>query len=248
MLRTVILQALMASVLIASLPAQMCTGRTISGQYGMQLSGTATISGTQAPAAVLATLTLSDNGTLSGYASVNFNGLLLGNPVTGTYELRPDCTVLLALQDDSGAFQHFRGKATPEADRIEIRQTDAGTGARGVLKKAADGCTQANMRGAYAFTLSGTATPLTTGGAPQRVSTTGNIRLGADGKLVLIKPVAAEGTIEVQSDCTVYFELPALSDAEGPVHLRGVLVNGGSEILAIQTDPGRAVAAVFTAR
>src|SRR6266571_2957022 len=133
-MRTVII--FVAPLLAVSLRAQMCTGRTLSGPYGLQLSGIATISGTEAPVAALATLTFSDSGTVSGYSSVNFNGLLLGNPVTGTYELQPDCTLVMALQDDSGAFQHFRGKVGDAADRIDIRQTDPGTGQRGVLRKA----------------------------------------------------------------------------------------------------------------
>jgi hypothetical protein len=48
----------------------------------------------------------------------------------------------------------------------------------------------------------------------------------------------------VDADCIVRIEL----GAEDPVHLRGILVNGGKEILAIQTDPGKTVSARFTAR
>jgi hypothetical protein len=48
-------------------------------------------------------------------------------------------------------------------------------------------------------------------------------------------------------DCVVQLELPPLSVGGDPVHLRSMLVNGGAEILAIRTDPGVPVAAVFTA-
>src|SRR5215472_1769723 len=97
------------TALAASLSGQMCSGLVLSGAYGLQLAGSVTISGTEAPAVSLATLTISDDRAITGYSSVNFNGLLLGNPITGTYELHPDCTLLLSLRDDSGAFQHFRG-------------------------------------------------------------------------------------------------------------------------------------------
>src|SRR5579884_3039834 len=101
-----------AFVLTSPLSAQMCTARRLSGEYGMQLTGMARISGQEAPLADFANLTVADDGSVSGYSSVNFNGVLLGNPVTGTIELHPDCSVALALQDDSGAFQHFSGIAT----------------------------------------------------------------------------------------------------------------------------------------
>src|SRR5436190_6840285 len=239
MLRTVIL----ATVFLATLRAQMCTGRTISGPYGLQLSGNVTISGTEAPAAALATVNLSDDGKITGYSSVNFDGLLLGNPVTGTYELNPDCVLVLSLQDDSGAIQHFRGTVAAEGGRIEIRQTDPGTGERGILMRTGESCSEASLRREYSFTLSGTATKIATGGPPQPVSASGNLRLNADRKLVVTRPVAAPVTFEVQSDCVVKLEFP-LSAGGDPVHLRGILANGGSAILAIQTDPGRPAAAV----
>jgi hypothetical protein len=141
-------------------------------------AGVVTISGTEAPAASLATLTLAADHTVSGYSSVNFNGLLLGNPVTGTYELRPDCTLILALQDDSGAFQHFRGTVPNLGGAIAIRQTDAGTGEHGVLSKAVEDCTATSVHNGYSFTL----TRITTG--RPLPSETGAIRLDPRGQLV----------------------------------------------------------------
>jgi hypothetical protein len=239
---------LMGAVVVGSMHAQMCTGRTMSGPYGLQLSGKVTISGNEAPAAVLATLSFASDGSLSGVSSVNFNGLLLGNPITGKYELNPDCTLLLDLQDDSGAYQHFRGTVAGESDRISLRQTDKGTGERGVLRKAAETCTASDFRTTYSFTLSGAATPLATAGMTQPVSIAGMIRFDLAGKLFVTQPVETPATFELQSGCIVQFTFPPLIATGGPVHLRGILVNGGAEILAIQTDPGMPVAVVFVGR
>ena len=67
---------------------------------------------------------------MSGTASATFSGLLLGNPVTGTYEAKSHCSVAWKLQDDSGAFQNFSGTLSTDGARVHFQQTDAG-GARG---------------------------------------------------------------------------------------------------------------------
>jgi hypothetical protein len=55
-----------------------------------------------------------------------FAGYLQGNPITGSYELRTDCTLTWKLQDDSGAFQLFTGTMSADLTRAQIRQTVAG--------------------------------------------------------------------------------------------------------------------------
>ena len=77
MLRTALV---LAPLLVSLLRGQMCTGRTLSGPYSLLLSGAVTISGKEAAAAALANLTLADDGKVAGQSSVNFDGLLLGNP------------------------------------------------------------------------------------------------------------------------------------------------------------------------
>jgi hypothetical protein len=61
--------------------------------------------------------------------------------------------------------------------------------------------------------------------------------------------VARNGTFQVESDCTVQLDLVLLGPTQRLVSLRmrGILVNGGREILAIQTDPGAMVQARFIA-
>ena len=59
---------------------------------------------------------------------------------------------------------------------------------------------------------------------------------------------AENGSFQVESDCSVKFQLPMLTQSgtsvqSSAMNLRGFLVNGGKEILAFQTDPGAMVAA-----
>src|SRR5260221_6807700 len=79
----------------------VCNPTTLFGLYAFQLSGWTTISGTPKPTASLGRITFDGSGSLSGTASAVFSGLLLGNPVSGAYEAKSDCSVTWKLQDDS---------------------------------------------------------------------------------------------------------------------------------------------------
>jgi len=209
---------------ISAHAANVCSETEVQGPYGAQLSGVTRIAGTAKPAVSIARLVFNADKSVAGYSSVNFDGLLLGNPVTGTYEIKPDCTMSWSLQDDSGGFQHFSGIISPGGNRIEFRQTDPDTGQHGVMQRTSDACTAADFRARYSFTLSGATTRRVLNAAADGTFTT------ADGP----------GTFTVDADCVVHIEF-------GDVKLRGILVNKGAEILAIQIDPGKTVSARFTA-
>jgi hypothetical protein len=235
--------------------APACSEADIEGWYGLQLSGLVTISGAEAPVATLARVVSDGHGTVTGYSSVNFNGLLLGNPVTGTYEVRPDCTMFMSLQDDSGAFQHFSGTVAPGGEKVELLQTDAGTGERGIMEKTSDACSAADVEDRYAFTLEGVYSPLAADGASGAISAEGEIHTDATGRFTLTRnvprPATVNGIFEIDNDCIIRmeFSLPAGGhEAAIPMKLRGILVSSGKEILAIQTDPDVVASARFIVR
>lgn len=250
---------LLSSILVLSFSAHAadsCNPRDLQGAYGFQLTGETTISGLSKPAVSLGRLVFDDDGNVSGTSSVNFAGYLLGNPVTGTYEAHGDCTVTWSLQDDSGAYQHFSGVATSDASRVQFRQTDPGSAPNGLLvRTAAEECKAADLRKDYAFTLSGSIVPMIDGGASGTVAAKGvmagdasyHFHLTVDGD----SPYTTDVAVTVESDCMV--ELDTALPVEGgatpaPIKLRGILVDAGKQILAIQTDPGAIVSARFTAR
>jgi hypothetical protein len=214
---------LLAAAAIASCAAaQVCVPSDFQGAYGALLEGTSTISGHPTPIAGVARLVLDGRGKISGLSSVNFNGLFLGNPVTGTYEITKDCAMTWKLQDDSGAWQHFAGTAVPGGNRVDFRQTDLGAGARGTLQRMPQSCGTGSFGGRYAF------------GASEALANAGNLTLIREGK-------TTAGSYTVDSDCFVTM------DFDG-INLRGVVVNGGREIDAIQTDPERVSAVRFLAK
>jgi len=208
----------------------VCNPSDLLGPYAFQLSGSTTISGKPQPTASLGRITFDGSGSLSGTASVTFSGLLLGNPVTGTYEAKSDCSVTWKLQDDSGAFQNFSGTLSADGTRAQFRQSDPGGAQNGIMQKTSDTCAAEDLQKKYKFAVSGSTTPMLPGEVPSTVSAEGTI------------DTAENGSFQVDSDCAVHFVL-TLPPEPSPMTMRGFLVNSGKEILAFQTDPGAMVAA-----
>jgi hypothetical protein len=208
------------------------------GPYAFQLTGSTDISGTPQPTASLGRLVFDGSGKVSGTASAMLSGFLMGNPVTGTYEAKPDCSISWQLQDDSGAFQHFGGKISTDLVRAQFKQTDPGGAPNGILEKTSDSCSAANLLPSYDYKISGSTTPM----QPNEVAHTLSVKGTID--------VAVNGSFLPETDCSVRFSLTARAeDGEPlPINMRGFLVNGGKEILAFQTDPGAMVAARLVGR
>ena len=184
---------------------------------------------------------------MSGISSVNFAGYFLGNPVTGKYEAHADCSIVWSLQDDFGVWQHFEGKLTPDLLAVQFHQTDAGGARNGTMQKIAPTCSAAGLVARYSFALSGDAMPMNPGDAPRRISETGIAEPDAAGTFKLtLNDAAGSGTIAIDSACIAQMTM-ALPTGD-TVALRGVLVDGGKRILAVETDPGTTVTATFTAR
>jgi hypothetical protein len=220
-----------------ALYSQVCDPVHFSGPYAFQLFGTTTISGDAQPATSLGRLIFDGHGKISGNSATMFAGYLLGNPVTGTYELRTDCTLTWKLQDDSGAFQSFTGAITPDLARGQFRQAGFGGPQRGTLTRSSDRCTAQDLKNRYTYTVNGSTTPMMDGDTPGGVSAAGTV------------DVARNASFSVDSDCTVTFDLIVVGENQRLITLRmrGQLVNGGREILAIETDPGAMVAARLNA-
>jgi hypothetical protein len=224
----------------------------VQGPYGVQLSGETTISGDLRPVISLGRLIFDGDGGLSGYSSIMFAGLLLGNPVTGTYEVRSDCKMSWSLQDDSGAFQHFSGVVTPGGKRVQFQQTDPGGAQRGIAARTSNECTTSNLQKKYEFTLSGSSIAMLPGEVSRSIVAKGLITADDSGNFKLtVRDQMTDVTLTVESDCIVDLELALPAEAGETttlMKLRGILINDGKEILAIQTDPGSTVSARFTAR
>jgi len=248
MQRILLLACLALASACAARAQQLCGQADIQGPYGFQLYGTTTIGDGPAPIASIGRLVFDGTGGVSGMASVNFRGYFLGNPVTGSYEFKNDCTFTVQLQDDSGAFQHFRGTAQPGGASAQYLQTDPGAGAHGVLVKTQDGCQAQSWQGTFSFALSGAATQFaTTQNLGTVLAAKGTAEADGAGNLALTTAQGkAAGSYTVDSDCITEMEFALPEDPGTHVKLRGILVNAGKEVLAVESDPGRTATAHFT--
>jgi hypothetical protein len=243
------------SVLALPLCADVCNPADLAGVYGFQLSGDTAISGESKPVASLGRIVLSEDGLISGYSTVMFAGYLLGNPVTGTFESHWDCTITWILQDDSGSFQHFSGVAATGGRSVHFSQTDPGGAQRGTMARIPTECKASDLRNEYGFTLSGSTIAMVPGETPGTVTVKGLIQGHENGGFKLSlgdnSTVVTDVAITVDAECIVEIKLTLPAPGAGtavPTMLRGVLIDGGKQILAIETDAGATVLATLTAR
>ncbi len=226
--------------------AEVCNPAAFQGAYGFQLTGPTTISGHSQPVISLGRLVFDGQGGVSGISSVSFTGLYLGNPVTGMYEAGADCSASWSLQDDSGNHQHFAGTMTSGGRRIQFRQTDPGSPSQGTLIKTADSCQDGDFQPRYRFTLSGERINVDSGQVSGSLSATGFLE--RSGTQLTVRPASgtaasSSGSLEVGDDCFVqlHFAVPGAGAAPAEMNFRGILVDGGKQLLGMAVDPGTAV-------
>jgi hypothetical protein len=252
MMRLIVPIVLLSAPGFAQSFSEICDPAAVRGVYGFQLSGDTSISGDEKPAVSVGRIVLEGAGSLSGYSSVNFGGYFLGNPVTGSYEVRTDCAISWSLRDDSGALQHFGGIVSADAKRVQFSQTDAGSAKYGLLVRSADACGELDLHRAYALTVSGRTFPMGAGDAPQTLLLKGLARVDTNGNLNLIpngsEHEEAAGTIHVDADCFAQLDLSLPLPHLSAMKFRGILVDSGKEILGIETDAGTAIKIEMTAR
>ena len=240
---------LFVAVLSLGHAADVCNPATFPGTYGFLLSGTTTISGESKPVVSVARLVFESPNKVSGTSSVNFGGLFLGNPVTGEYTVKDDCSLTWKLQDDSGNFQNFAGKLSPDGKRVQVTQADPGSPKRGSMVRAAESCLSSDFRGHYRLAITGSTISMETGRTSGGVSIDG--ALDADGNTGLrftpdsdASPIEA-ATYKMEGGCLVHLQF---TRAGQPMNFRAMLVNDGKELIGVETDAGATVTLRITAQ
>ncbi len=99
----------------------ICSLGTLKGVYIFDAIGFAP---NAVPKAVVETLTLNGDGTLSSLATVVYGGVTVANNATstGTYTVNDDCTGTLAFSDG----KHFNIYIAPNGKEFHMIQLDAG--------------------------------------------------------------------------------------------------------------------------
>ncbi|MBV9768870.1 MAG: hypothetical protein JOZ32_04805 [Bryobacterales bacterium] len=105
------------------------------------------------------------------------------------------------------------------------------------------GCSNATLRGTYAYTSTGTITsPPDLAGPVAEVGTQTFDGKGSTTATATLndtpQPLMITGTYTVNSDCTGTFTLQVVSPFQATIDVFFVLDNGGDEFQAIETNPG----------
>jgi hypothetical protein len=229
--------------------AARCTVATLRGAYGFTAQGV-TVAGSpvppplQGPFASLGTAVYDGRGGVVLTASATFNGLTQSlPPVKGTYQVNTDCTFTSTLENGATFFASIAAGGR----ELFVLQTTPGVIASGTARFQTGGtpsCRNALSRGVYGFISQGTGAPPTVpppaAGPLQGV---GTVAFSDDGSFALTAVRSVNGIIDPEplnlagryaftDGCNFEMRFDV-----GFTFL-GTLVDGGSEVLFLETDPG----------
>lgn len=215
-----------------------CSNASLSGTYGFLHDGTDS-SGTPATAAVSQITFDSTTGTFTGETAASHGGVIATEPLSGTYAVASNCT----------------GTGTPTGgSRFSIVVTPTGFLAVHLfsegfaVKQGSPTCTSAGVKGSFGFETTGVY--LAGAPAPGAVAFIGELKLTVNpsGEGVIRGHVASSeggtyltfpdepvtGSYTVDGNCRGRATITPKGHSE--MHFRLVVVDGGSEMLLIETD------------
>jgi hypothetical protein len=226
----------LATFALGSTAGATCSNASLSGTYGFVHLGTDS-SGTPATAAVTQITFDSTTGTFTGENTASHDGVIVTDPVTGTYLIASNCT----------------GTGTPAGDSpFSIVVTSTGFLAAHLLsegfavKQGSPTCTNAGVKGSFGFETTGV---FLAGAAAGAVAFIGELKLTVNslGEGVISGQVASSegGTFLAEEPVTgSYWITPECRGGatitptgQPEMHFRFVVADGGNEMLAIETDP-----------
>jgi hypothetical protein len=223
--------------------AAKCSNASLSGTYGFLHDGTDS-NGTPATAAVSQVTFDSTTGTFTGETTASHDGVISTRSLTGTYAVASNCT----------------GTGTPVGGSpFSIVVTSTGFLALHLfsegfaVKQGSPTCTNAAVEGSFGFQATGVFLP----GAPATgaVAFIGELKLAVNpsGEGVISGRLSASeggaflrfaeepvtGSYTVDRDCRGGATITPKGRSE--MHFRLVVVDGGHEMLAVETDANTVV-------
>ena len=109
-----------------------CSNKTVSGSYGAQLAGSA---GTHSFAEI-GVFTTDGKGNITGHDIIDLDGATTTrDPLTGTYQVYPDCTATVELDLPDKTTATFFGVVVLGGNEVELNNTNPGNVVTGFIKK-----------------------------------------------------------------------------------------------------------------
>jgi hypothetical protein len=220
--------------------AATCSNASLSGTYGLLKGGTDKAG---QPTTGVSQLTFdSATGTYAGKDTSSHDGVITTVHVTGTYTVASNCTVAAVALGDNLAF------VVTSTGFLNVNQTTGVTAEGFAVKQGSPTCTNAGVKGNFGFETTG----VFLAGAPATgpVAFIGELKLtvnpsgegvisghvasSEDGTILTFAEDPVTGSYKVDPDCRGWATIKPNGLPEMRFHL--VVVDGGNEMLAIETD------------
>jgi hypothetical protein len=225
---------------LAESQIQSCSNASLSGTYGFVHDETDS-NGAPFTAALTQIIFDSKTATFTGHTTASHDGVIATESVSGTYTVASNCT----------------GTGTPMgAIPFSIVVTSRGFFALHLfaegfaVKQGSPKCTKGGLQGNYGFEMTGAFLPAPSATAVAVIGDLkllvdrsgegvigGHVSVSEDGTFLLEEPVS--GSYTVATDCTG--TLTVTPKGSSALNFSFMMVGGGKEMLAIETDTGTVV-------
>jgi hypothetical protein len=236
-----ILAVVAFSILAFAAPSTWaCSKSSLKGTYGISWGWPqALYDGNGNQAMVVGQITADGKGNLSGTETVSYENSIQTVNVAGTYTVAANCTGTISLSPD-----YFNIYLNGSDDGFQMTLTTPGFEAVGfALPQVSDTCALTGKTQRLGVNIVGTIP-----GASVNVAIIGQLELNGSGKVTGTVSIngnysnsveTVTGNYTEASDCRGTLEItPKGSSA---LHFNTVFVNGGTELLLVETDSGTVI-------
>jgi len=241
------LTIVLASFALSSAAWATCSNSSLVATYGF-LGGGTDADGKPSTSVVQFTVDQA-MGTLKGTQTLSSNGVITSESITGTYKIASNCTGTGTLTVGGGSPHPFSFVVTNDGNGIREVDGKEGTTHAGIgVAQGSPTCTNAGVKGSFGLEATGvfvTGAPFTgplalIGELALSVNAagdgviSGNVAGSENGTILTFTEELVTGSYSVNKDCTGTFSITP--EGKSALNFSFVIVNGGSEMLAILTD------------
>ena len=227
-------------MMIARPAAAACSKASLKGTYGISWGWPQELyAGTANEAFVVGQITADGKGNLTGTETVSYESSIQTVSITGTYAIASSCTGTISIAPD-----FFNIYLNSSNNGFQMTLTTAGFEAVGFgLPQVSDTCGLTGKAQKLAVNLVGTIP-----GSSVNKAIVGELVLSGKGKVTGTVSINANysnsvetitGTYTEASDCTGTLQITPKGSSV--LNFNSVFVNGGEELLLIETDSGTVI-------
>jgi len=239
---TIIVSVVLFATMIAVSPASACSNATLIGVFGYIHGRPDGIGGMRA---VVGQMTADGQGNLGGSWTMSLNGTISTGTFTGTYSIAKNCTGSLTLENEDLPTADYNIVFDDVHKGFQMIQTDNGTAQPGfALAQGIVTCGLTGKKQILATNILGTLTATS-----QVDAVVGQVTLDGKGNIAgtetfsvggAISTLPVTGTYTQNADCTGTAQVTPKGSLTS--NFNYVVVNGGKELLLIETDNNTTVA------